>query len=195
MAQTSPRLALLALTTCILLALGLTGEAANPLLLYQRHAIQGGEYWRLVTGHLVHLGTAHTLLNLAGLGLILWLFADVWRAYQWILVFILVSLFTSFCLYVFSPGVHYYGGLSGVLHGLLVFGLLPGLCRRNPLALVMIALVAAKLGYEQWAPESHLGTQALIGAPVVGIAHLYGAIGGLLVGLVLIAIRRLKNAA
>lgn len=194
MTPPNPRFPLLALTALIVLALGLTAEAVNPLLLYQRHAIERGEYWRLLTGHLVHLGTIHTLLNLAGLGLILLLFANAWRAYQWILVFILTALFISLCLYFASPDVGYYAGLSGVLHGLLSFGLLPGMCRRDPLAMVMVVLIVAKLGYEQLIPESHLGTQALIGAPVVSIAHLYGAIGGLVTGLMLLAVKKLKSA-
>ncbi len=183
-----------ALTLLSLLLLGLAGDWVNPALLYRREALEADEYWRLLTGHVVHLGVVHTLLNLAGLALVLWLFAPAWPVRWWVLVFLSTAIMTSLCLYRFSPEIHYYAGLSGVLHGLLVFGLLPGLLRRDPLSLVMAVLVAAKLGYEQLIPDSHLGTEALIDAPVVGIAHLYGAIGGLLVGLVLLALKKFKSA-
>lgn len=176
---------LLAFGSLLLLVLGCFTETFNPSLMYLRDRLAAGEYWRLITAHLVHLGVVHTLLNLAGLGLVLALFARAWSTLQWLLAFIVGALFTSLCLYYFSPGIYYYAGLSGVLHGLLIFGLWPGLWQRDPLAWLMALAVIAKLGYEQWMPDSHVSTEALIDAPVVTIAHVYGALGGGLTGMVM----------
>jgi hypothetical protein len=70
-------------------------------------------------------------------------------------------------------------GLSGVLHGLLVAGLLHGLMtpRRRESA-VVLALVFAKLAYEQLAGPLP-GSAATAGGAVIVDAHLYGAIAGL----------------
>ena len=56
-------LVLLALSAAVM---GL-GEAGFEALSYQRDRITSGALWRLLSGHWVHLGWAHLLLNLAGL--------------------------------------------------------------------------------------------------------------------------------
>ena len=61
-------------------------NAIRELLRFDRGGIAAGELWRLLTGHFVHLGVSHTLLNLAGL-LLVWVLvgaACTWR--QWLLV-------------------------------------------------------------------------------------------------------------
>lgn len=176
------RLLTLVSFSLLILALGLLDEVVNPALLYRRELIEAGEVWRLWSGHLVHLGAVHTLLNLAGLWLIAVLVGDAFSARTWVVTFILLCLFTSLCLYVFSSNVAYYAGLSGVLHGLLIVGLTPGLWRLQPVPTILTVAVVAKLIYEQLVPASQAGTAALIAAPVVAIAHIYGAIGGLLLG-------------
>ena len=57
---------------CILVAMG--AEDARALLKYDRLAIEGGDWWRLITGHFVHLGLSHLALNIAGL-LLVWILA------------------------------------------------------------------------------------------------------------------------
>src|SRR5210317_1674528 len=62
------------------LALMLAGDSGREWLRFERAGIASGEAWRLVTGHFVHLGISHTILNLAGL-ILVWLLAG--RAYPW----------------------------------------------------------------------------------------------------------------
>ena len=45
---------LVGLLAAVLVLLGLTGDAGRELLRYERSAVLHGEYWRLMTGHLVH---------------------------------------------------------------------------------------------------------------------------------------------
>ena len=49
------------------------GAEVREALAYQRTSIAAGEYWRWLSGHLVHLGWSHLGYNLAGLALIGWL--------------------------------------------------------------------------------------------------------------------------
>jgi membrane associated rhomboid family serine protease len=53
------------LAVCAVLAAG--GDELRDLGRYDRQAIESGEYWRLVSGHLVHLGFGHVWPNLAAL--------------------------------------------------------------------------------------------------------------------------------
>src|SRR5260370_24663615 len=47
------------------------GDSVSQLLRYDRSAIAGGGWWRLLTAHIVHLDGHHLVLN--GLGLVLML--------------------------------------------------------------------------------------------------------------------------
>ena len=76
-ASTRSGLCLLGLSALALLAMLLPPEWQN-LLEYQRRAIGEGELWRLFSGHLVHLGWEHLLMNLVGFWLIWALLPGAW---------------------------------------------------------------------------------------------------------------------
>jgi rhomboid family GlyGly-CTERM serine protease len=170
---------LVGLLAAVLVLLWLTGDAGRELLRYERNAVFQGEYWRLITGHLVHGSGQHLLLNAVGLGLVAALFPREYSLRGWLLV-LASSLVTIDLGFVFlEPQLEWYVGLSGVLHGVLAAGVI-GWWRHEsrPLALALTAVVAGKLAWEQW----H-GALPLSGdMPVVVDAHLYGAIGGVLAG-------------
>src|SRR5262245_13977247 len=75
-----------ALVTVLILAAALGGDAIRMELRYERAAVFRGELWRLVTGHIVHLGWSHTLLNLAGLALVWMLCGPVLRGWKGVCV-------------------------------------------------------------------------------------------------------------
>jgi len=54
-------------------------------LRFSRNDIFAGEWWRLLTGNLVHLGYSHLLLNLAGLAVIVFLLAPAMSSRHWLL--------------------------------------------------------------------------------------------------------------
>jgi len=134
--------------------------------------------WRLVTGQLMHLGWIHLAMNLAGLGVVWLLFARHLRAWQWWLTVLICGAGVNLGLLAFSTSIDWYVGLSGILHGLLAAGALAGL-RRDPLAIWILVILAIKVLLEQFVGSDNL-TGALIGAPVIVDAHLYGALTGLL---------------
>lgn len=157
----------------VLLAFG--GETARLALRYERVAILGGEYWRLITGHLVHGSTAHLLLNMVGLGLIAGLFPRDYSLGQWLFIGVASVAAIDAGFVLFEPQLDWYVGLSGVLHGALAAGAV-GWWRHEtkPLAAVLSAILAGKLAWEQ-----HFGALPLSGdMPVIVNAHLYGAVGG-----------------
>ena len=78
------RLGLALLAACALLLLPtLAGEGGRRLLRYDRVALAAGEWWRLLTAHVVHLDTRHALLNCLGLALMWALFARDYSPRQW----------------------------------------------------------------------------------------------------------------
>lgn len=172
------------ISSLLLLGLAAIHETINPVLQYQRSAIEHWHIWRLLTAHLVHLNLVHALLNVAGLWLVIFWVGPDRSSRSWLLAGPLIALGISLAIYVQQPNISYYVGLSGVLHGLLIFGLAP-LCAQKQLAgwLGVIAIVI-KLSYEQITPGGNSATEALIAGPVVSIAHIYGALSGALLAFI-----------
>lgn len=140
------------------------------------------EPWRLLTGQLVHLGWVHLGLNLAGLGLAWAWFGGVLQGRGGLAACLASGVAVVLGLTFATPALHWYAGLSGVLHGLVAAGALASLRRRPGVASAVLALLAAKLAAEMLGQGS-AGTARLIGGPVVVAAHLYGALGGAAFGL------------
>jgi rhomboid family GlyGly-CTERM serine protease len=158
------------------------GEHARLLLRYEREAVLQGEYWRLITGHLVHGSWLHLALNCAGLGLIAALFPDHYWPRQWLFIGLL-SLVTIDVGFVFwEPQLTWYVGLSGVLHGALAAGAIAWWrYEAKRLALALSVIFVGKLAWEQL----HGALPLSGGLAVVVDAHLYGAIGGVIAGTIL----------
>jgi rhomboid family GlyGly-CTERM serine protease len=162
-----------------LLACG--GAQWRSSLQYDRAGLGAGEWWRLLTGHVVHLSVAHLLLNLAGLALLWMLFAREYSPRQWLIIAALSVTAIDAGLWWLQPGVLWYVGASGLLHGVWAAGAYAQLRLHAPGertigAAAPLLLLLAKLAYE------HISTRsALIGSiPVVLAAHAYGAAGGAL---------------
>ena len=177
------RLAALLGVAALLALPALAGPPVVAALRYERGAVAAGQWWRLLTCHLVHFDVRHLVLNLAGLGLLWWLFVADARPRDWLAVALAAALAVGGGLYVLDPQVAWYLGLSGVLHGVWA-GAAVFARRRWPLeALVTGALLAAKLVAERWVGPLAGAVDAAL--PVVVAAHLYGAIGGLAAALAL----------
>jgi rhomboid family GlyGly-CTERM serine protease len=165
---------------------------------YDRVAIGSGEFWRILSAHLVHLGTAHLFLNLFGFALLVELFWGRLPVSHGCGLLGASAPGISLCLWMLHPELSWYVGLSGALHGLwagtTLNGLMPTIAERNSpvvnhrrresdwhraISLLGALLLIAKLAFE-WRHGASDHTEQIIGAPVVTAAHLYGAlIGGM----------------
>lgn len=153
------------------------GTAGVQALRYDRVAIGGGEWWRLATAHWVHFDATHCAMNLAGLGLLWWLFVRDLRPTEWAGVLVASASTTSAGLWFLQPALGWYVGASGALHGVWAAAGVAA-WRRWPLESgVTLALLAAKLALEQ--RHGALSTELGAALPVIVAAHLYGAAGGL----------------
>ena len=169
---------LLFLALVIGLNLGCLSLDDCGLFEYRRSLIAQGQWWRLVSGHLVHLGWGHFLLNLAGLLLLLDLTRD-WLGLPRALLVLIVSMASiSAGLWYAYPDIAWYRGLSGALHGLWAAGAVAGMRQGSRIARALAAILALKLLAEA------LGLDLLQhDFPVLHQAHWLGAGGGLLAAL------------
>jgi rhomboid family GlyGly-CTERM serine protease len=172
----------LALVAALLLlaAFAAGGEPWRLALQYERHAIASGQWWRLLTAHLVHLGVRHVLLDGVGLALLWILYARSLPNRVWGGALVGSVLGIDAGLWWLAPQVQWYAGVSGVLHGGWSAGALGAWREGRMLSSASLSLLAIKLLAEQL----HQGGVAGSGLPVVVDAHLYGALGGLVGALV-----------
>lgn len=146
-------------------------------LRYDRAAIADGEFWRLLSGHWVHLGARHFAMNAAGLVLVWYLTGAAYSAAQWLLIMLFSVVAMDIGFWLLMPELDWYVGLSGLLHGILAAGGV-GLWRtRRTESGVILAIVFAKLGYELLFGALP-GSIETAGGSVITEAHLFGAIGG-----------------
>ena len=181
------------LLTGIAVILAIAADTGREWFSLDREAIASGELWRLVSGHLVHLGLSHLLLNIAGLLLIWYLIGSAFNRNQWLLVLLIVIIAVDLGLWFLEPQLFWYVGLSGLLHGLLVAGIAGSLSARRIDVLVLGIAVLGKLTYEQLVGPLP-GSEESTGGTVIVAAHLYGAIGGA-IGAAWIMIRVRRQAS
>ena len=187
---TAPRALWSSVGALLLLSTSLQLAGLESALRYDRPGIEAGEVWRLLTGHLVHLGPTHLVLNAIGTMLVAALVGTHLRPAAWVGTWTLSALAIGLGLWWGRPDLAWYVGLSGVLHGLLAAGTLAALAdrRERPFAALVLIAIVAKLGWEQW-HGALPGTAAVAGGAVVVDAHLFGALGGALAGAIVLGYR------
>jgi rhomboid family GlyGly-CTERM serine protease len=182
-----------AVLLALVLAIMLGGEHAFAWLRYERASVLDGEVWRLLTGHLVHADGSHLLWNVLGLVLVFALFTGEYSAREWLAITLGSTAAIDLGFLALEPQIAWYVGLSGVLHGLMAAGLAAWLrVRRDPLTVSVAVLFIAKLVWEHLRGPLPFTAETLT-VPVVHEAHSYGAIGGLLCAIVMLARRTPAN--
>jgi len=161
----------------IILSFSFALFSLNPFLEFDRSLIQDGEFWRILTGQFVHSNWYHLLLNCGGVFLIWALHAEHTSPKRYAFNILFLALFCGLGLYAFYPDTHIYTGLSGLLHGVIVFGAIKDINSGMKTGYLLFIGVWCKVIWEQYSgPNAEVG--ALIDARVAIEAHLIGAIGG-----------------
>ena len=136
--------------------------------MWNREAITAGEWWRLLSAHMVHVDSHHLMLNLMGLVLIVASLCKSMTMRELASLLLTCACGTSYLLLYLQPDLHWYVGLSGVLHG--VWAAAAALCwmgLQKRLAMCSWFVLTVKLIF------SNQGT------PDMPAAHAYGALSGL----------------
>jgi rhomboid family GlyGly-CTERM serine protease len=146
-----------------------------PLLEFSREAITNGEYWRLLTGNIMHTNHWHLIFNVAGLILLTHLFHRLMSNLHFMVFSVVNASLVGLMLYTLIPTIEYYVGLSGYLHGLFVYGCLIEIYKGRTSSWLLLIGVCVKIGYETFYGASEEMSE-LINASVATDAHLFGAV-------------------
>lgn len=165
---------------CLLLfsvTIALLGDDAAQVLRYQRDAIFTGQWWRLFSAHLVHLGWSHLWINLAGLLMVWLLVGHAQSLFHWGMFILFTVIGISLGLLWWVPMVAWYVGLSGLLHGMLMAGSLRLTINGEREAIPLIVLLLGKVAWELWQGPLP-GSREVAGGEVVYQAHALGCLCG-----------------
>lgn len=150
-------------------------------LQFARADIEAGQWWRFITGNMVHLTWRHFAMNLFAVLAIFALYSKCLNIHGMILVFLLSCLSVTLGIWMFSPQIHWYVGLSGSLHGLLVtLIILDYAMHKHWLNIFLLLALIAKLVWEGMMGPMP-GSESAAGGSVVVQAHLYGFLGGIII--------------
>lgn len=153
---------------------GLRWPALFDGLVLDRAAVASGQLWRLWSSHLLHLDLGHAAINLAALAILAALAARMRLLPRLLGTSLLLMPAIAAGLLALAPGLDWYAGLSGLLHGWAAWLLVR---RGGAPALGGLLLLLAKLAWETRMPGSAGGL------PAVVAAHRIGALAGALLAL------------
>lgn len=154
------------------------------------YTLETGQFWRLITPMFLHFGWLHIVFNL------LWVWEigrriEAMNGATWFFALVLVSSISANLTQYFLSGAGLFGGMSGVVFGLLGFAfvwsrMLPEKTLGLPSGIYIFMLVFLIVGFTGAVDLLGLGSLA-------NGAHLGGLIGGVLVGLVAVFSNRVVN--
>lgn len=156
----------------LLVVFFLVNDYVEEYLIYDVNAVNNFQFWRFFSANFLHTNLYHMLLNLSAFILIYYLYENNFSFELYIFLFISLCFSITISIYFFSKEIIYYVGLSGVLHGLLIYSLY---LERTKVSYFMIILVYGKVLYEQII-GSNREIEILIDAKVAVDAHFYGVL-------------------
>jgi rhomboid family GlyGly-CTERM serine protease len=151
-------------------------------LVYDRGAILGGEWWRVVTGHWVHFSQQHFLYDTVAFGIAGWMIESRGcKNFGWLCALAVFAISGSMLLC--EPRLQICGGLSGLATAAVVFLAVNGLEECGAwrwICAAALVLCAAKLSMEVMT-----GRFVLLRAPAsfapVPCNHIAGALAAIAV--------------
>ncbi len=152
-------------------------------LAYDRGLVESGQWWRLITANLVHLGGWHTLMNLASLWLISFIFHPLLKPGYWIAWVLLLYFTNILAMHLWTPHIIHYVGMSGALYGLIAACATAELRLGVKLSGLLLIIVGVKIFLPQIIGVESEYDQFLGGA-VVEESHIIGFIEGIILGLI-----------
>lgn len=165
----------------VVLALALIGDPVKQSLAWTRTGLEQGEWWRLISGHWVHLGFFHAVLNASVLILLTALFGEVFTLVRQGVHALMGMLVIDAGLW-WLGGIEWYVGLSGVLHTMAAAAVVRLIIDRHD----RLAWLVALFGLSKIIYENNFGAMPFSGSTdsVVTDAHLFGVLAGMIFGLV-----------
>jgi len=156
----------------------------SDIFVYQRNLVMQGEVWRVLSGHFFHTNGFHFLLNGAAVVMLWALHGQFYTIKKYLIVFWVTAVICAVGIHWFSLNIDQYVGLSGILHGLFIWGAIEDIKAKEQTGYLLLIGVILKIAHEQYYGAS-ADVAELIGANVAINAHLWGAIGGVIAAIIL----------
>lgn len=156
-------------------------ELQNALI-YDRAAITSGEWWRLLTGNLIHHSTTQLIFDVVAFS-VAGALVEVRRHAHFIILCMVAGACVGVVLYLAKPEMLYYAGLSGIVTALVVYLCLNGLGDTTWwrwLCAGALTLVVVKIGVELVYDSTLVGLaepQLFVPMP---LSHVTGAVTALI---------------
>ena len=173
--------------------------SATALFELNKSAVVAGEYWRLFTGHFTHWDFSHLFWDLSAFAIAGMVFYKVsQRNLLWSLVGF-SAIFISLWVFIFSPEIEIYRGLSGIDTALFAYICLNMIVlaiqnkEKTPLfcSLAMFFLIMAKIAYEVFSGNTLFVTSGNF-VPLYS-AHIAGLIAAFVFYFITIRREKLKE--
>ncbi len=153
--------------------------AASDYLIYNREKIATtGEWWRLLTGNLVHFSWEHLFYNA-----IILLPAGWWlereSAIRFIGLVLATSIISGLYFLFFLQEMNIYAGLSAIVSAIVVNLCLLNIMKNSAtrwLWIIILILFAAKIAFELLTQQAFFVSYASTAIRVIPSAHIIGAI-------------------
>ena len=153
-------------------------NALASLFVYDREAIFRGELWRLITSHFVHFSDTHLIYNILVFGIIGWIIEH--KGYKYFkFLCLLMACSISTVLLVLKPDMAYFGGLSGIACGSILYCSL--LCLREPapwrtISIFSIIFLFVKISLETYNDGSLLPYWGTLDFVPIPLSHITGSL-------------------
>lgn len=139
------------------------------------------EPWRLISAHVFHLSRSHLWLNLAALVMLTLLFVRHYDVRSWLNGLLIIMVGCSLFTWLIGEPQHFVG-LSGVLHGLLLQGILlewsQRQFKRDPFMIAITVVVIGKVSIEFF--NGPLTGDLMSHGDAVWVMHVGGLVSGVL---------------
>ena len=176
------------LLAAVAIGLQFSPSMCGPLQ-YDRAAIQGGEWWRVITCHLTHTSFDHLVWDVGTLLLLGWL-CELENRRRWAICVGLSAIGIPAAIWWLLPELQTYRGLSGIDSALFVLVavnvLLRSLREESRTSAVVAGLLltgfVAKTCYELATGVTLFVDSVTAGMTPIPLAHVVGAVVGLVVG-------------
>lgn len=175
-----------------ILLLNLLSPEIENLLDLKHKPIHQGQWWRILSSQVIHLSFNHTLLNFAGYAFVVFSFRDEIPPSREITILLISAIGVGLGIYFLNPEMYSYVGLSGAIYGVLVAYVIIGINKTPGLSFIFLAFMVGKFTFEYFNGGASSETEKFIGGRVASESHLYGAITGILPGIVFYLIDKKK---
>ncbi len=141
-----------------------------------------GEYWRFLSGHLIHYSWLHCSTNTLGLLLLIAMFKNTSMNLNWLLASVVIVIAISSGLILFSQQLKWYVGFSGVLTGLYAYAAIKTLSENIKLSVTICIILSIYAAYQLLQGELIRST-LIPDLKASSYAHAYGLCAGVLFGI------------